>query len=85
MAKGAYCPECGKQTGQFNKGNYQCSREECGAVWWTAFDKPSAGKPRKGYKCSCCGNQTVHPVATVAGAKIWRCSVCATTIVSSVT
>ena len=81
MAKGYKCPECGNSTGKYSKGAYHCSTNTCRAVWWSTFDKPSAGTQRKGYKCKSCGNQTVHPVATVASARIWRCSTCATTIV----
>jgi len=77
--KGYTCPECGKAVGKHEKGAFHCP--SCKTVWWGAFDRPSAGQPRKGYKCKSCGNQTVHPLATVASAKIWRCSVCASTIV----
>ena len=82
--KGYKCPECGNSTGKYSKGAYQCGNSECGAVWWSVFDRPSAGVKRKGYKCISCGNQTVHPVTTVASAKIWRRSICGSTIVAAV-
>lgn len=84
MAKGYECPECRKFTGRYAKGAYHCSGAKCGAVWWSAFDRPSAGAKRKGHKCMSCSNHTMHPVATVAAAEIWRCSTCATTVVLAV-
>lgn len=80
MARGHRCPECCKLSGKYEKGAYHCGR--CGSIWWSPFDQPSAGGPRKGYKCTTCGNQTIHPQGTVAKAKVWRCSVCATTMVT---
>jgi len=84
MPKGIKCPECGKFNSTYEKGAYHCGNKQCGAVWWTAFDKPSAGTKRKGYTCESCGKQTVHPIADVAQARIWRCSTCATTIVKPI-
>jgi hypothetical protein len=79
--KGYQCPECSASTAKYEKGAYHCKNVDCGAVWWTAFDRPYAGEPRKGDKCVTCYNNTVHPIGEVAGGNIRRCSVCATTIV----
>lgn len=72
--KGSKCPTCESFTLRESNGVWECS--SCASVCWTAFDRPSAGKPRKGYGCGNCGNNTVHPVCEVGGATIWRCSVC---------
>lgn len=80
MARGYTCPECGNYTGRYRQGAYHCSTKACGAVWWTAFDKPSAGTSRKGSRYQTCGNQTMHPVTSVADAFLYRCSTCATTL-----
>ncbi len=77
--KGSKCPTCGSYTLREQNGVHKCS--SCGTVSWSAFDRPSAGKPRKGYACGTCGNFTVHPLGDVANATIWRCSVCGWSIV----
>lgn len=79
MTKGYQCPNCEKYSGEYKNGSYQCTNEECLAIWWGPFDKPSAGERRKGYKCFHCGRQTVHPVGQIGSVKIWRCSTCAAT------
>ena len=81
MAKGYKCPECNASTATYEKGAYQCQNQNCQAVWWSPFDRPSAGTQRKGYTCVTCDKKTIHPVAEVADATIWRCSTCGTTIV----
>lgn len=80
MARGYKCPECGKFAGTYKKGAYHCG--SCNSIWWSAFDRPSAGTPRKGYTCPTCGNLTIHPTGTVANAKVWRCSTCAVTMIT---
>jgi len=82
MAKGSKCPECKKSQSIFEKGAYHCGNKKCGAIWWSAFDRPSAGEKRKGYECDSCGKQTIHPIGIVVGAKVWRCSTCAFTIIA---
>jgi len=82
VSKGSKCPECNKSTGAYDKGAYHCQNEKCGSIWWTQFDKPSAGAKRKGYTCHICSKMTVHPLGIVSGAKLWRCSTCAVTIVA---
>ncbi|KPM92548.1 hypothetical protein AOR11_24855 [Vibrio alginolyticus] len=82
MAMGYKCPECGSNTARKEKGAYHCQKSDCGIVWWGAFDKPAAGQKRKGFHCHHCEKNTVHPIADVAGATIWRCSICGTTIVA---
>lgn len=84
MAKGYKCPTCEAQSGQYDNGHYQCSDEECGSIWWGPFDRPHAGEKRKGYKCSHCGRQTVHPVGELKDVRAWRCSTCASTILEAV-
>ena len=77
--RGYRCPECKKHTAIYQMGAYHCGNESCNAIWWTAFDKPSAGTKRKGYACVTCQRQTVHPLSKANGVEIWRCSTCATT------
>lgn len=84
MSKGSKCPECNKNKAVYERGANHCQNTHCGTIWWTQFDKPSAGTKRKGYTCQICGKMTVHPLGVVAGAKVWRCSTCATTIVAPV-
>jgi len=80
VAKGTKCPTCEGQTGVFENGRYQCSNSLCSTVWWSAFDPPTAGYPRKGYRCNNCANQTVHPVAEISNVNIFRCSTCGSAI-----
>jgi hypothetical protein len=79
MAKGYKCPTCKSQTGEYSRGAYHCGNPHCETVTWGPFDKPSAGEPRKGYACWNCEGQTLHPIAKVAEAEVYRCSVCGTT------
>ena len=81
MTKGYMCPECGESRATYERGAYHCGNKKCGAVWWTSFDKPSAGAKKKGFECGSCGKQTTHKIALVAGADIWRCSTCGSTTV----
>lgn len=81
MAKGYMCPECGEARATYDRGAYHCGNKKCGAVWWTSFDKPSAGAKKKGFECHSCGKQTTHKIAQVSGADIWRCSTCGSTTV----
>jgi len=80
MPKGFKCPSCGKSSGIYEKGIYRCGNAACSSIWWGPFDKPSAGKPRKGYACCQCGSQTLHEVAKIQGVTVWRCSTCAATL-----
>lgn len=80
MPKGNKCAACGRSTAVFDRGAYHC--KSCESIWWTSFDKPAAGEKRKGYACISCGKCTIHPLGTVASAKIWRCSTCAMTMVT---
>lgn len=80
MAKGYKCPTCSKFSGVYANGVHRCTNEACSSIWWGPFDKPSAGEPRKGYRCRQCDRQTVHPVAKMQGITIWRCSTCAATL-----
>lgn len=80
MARGFKCPTCGHLSGNYEKGAYRCTFKGCASIWWGPFDKPSAGKPRKGYKCHQCKQQTVHPVAEMNDISIWRCSTCGATL-----
>lgn len=79
MAKGYGCPGCEQQKGKYENGHYQCS--DCRTIWWTPFDRPSAGEKGKGEKCPHCRKQTVHAVADIADVKVYRCSICATSII----
>jgi ribosomal protein L37AE/L43A len=76
MAKGYRCPTCGKQSGQYRNGSYQCNDKKCSALWWGPFNKPSAGEKRKGFACFQCGRKTVHPVAKLGSVDVYRCSTC---------
>ncbi len=78
------CPECKKRTAKYDKGAYICTNSSCRTIWWSAFDKPAAGKSRRGFNCGTCGNGTVHPLATLDTINIWRCSKCATTTIKPV-
>jgi ribosomal protein L37AE/L43A len=79
MPRGYKCPNCGAMQGKYENGQYVCGNKSCGSIWWGPFDKPSAGEPRKGYKCHQCEKQTVHPVGTLKDIAIWRCSTCGAT------
>lgn len=79
MAKGYQCPNCRQHTGRYEKGAFLC--RACESIWWTSFDRPSAGEKRKGYACITCGRCTIHPSGTVGSAELLRCSTCATTVV----
>jgi ribosomal protein L37AE/L43A len=80
--KGSKCPSCGQYKMHLRRGVWRCAG--CKALCWTLFDRPYAGKPRKGYKCYNCERQTVHPLGRVKGADVWRCSTCGTTLVDAV-
>jgi len=80
MAKGNGCPTCHQHTSHLtDTGVHQCSN--CSTIWFTPFDRSAAGQSRKGFECVHCGRMTVHPLGSVGVAKIWRCSICGTTIV----
>jgi|CXWL01.1.fsa_nt_gi DNA-directed RNA polymerase subunit RPC12/RpoP len=76
MSRGYKCPTCSEMKGAYENGHYVCGNKSCGAIWWGTFDKPSAGEPRKGYKCHQCGKQTVHPMGVLNKVALWRCSTC---------
>ena len=80
---GMKCPSCGRKKASYENGALQCAG--CGTMCWTTFDRPSAGKPRKGWTCFNCGGMTIHPVGKVADAEVWRCSTCGTTFVCPLT
>lgn len=82
--KGKKCPECNKSQAVEERGANHCKNPACGAIWWSPFAAPTAGQSRKGYECTWCARQTVHPIGIVGSAKIWRCSTCAATLVAPV-
>ncbi len=73
---GYQCVSCGKKKADFENGHYICRDDECGAIWWGAFDKPFAGSPGKGYQCKHCQRNTLHWTGQVQSVYIYRCSVC---------
>jgi predicted RNA-binding Zn-ribbon protein involved in translation (DUF1610 family) len=81
MAKGFYCGACGRSVATQENGVFRCTNEECGAMWWDHFTRPTAGQPRKGYRCPTCTNHTMHPLGMVAGAEVYGCSTCGSTVI----
>lgn len=75
--RGAACPNCRSYKGEDRNGHYVC--RGCHTIWWTVYDRPSKGQKGRGYKCFTCFKMTLHEVGQVAGATIFRCSVCAST------
>jgi hypothetical protein len=79
MSRGSKCPNCEKYQGVSKRGLNHCGN--CGAIWWRAFDEPSAGSKGRGETCNSCGKLTMHDIGTVGSALVLRCSTCAATIV----
>ncbi len=77
--KGSQCPSCSKYTMEYKNGVWKC--RTCEALAWTPFDRPSADTKRKGHECFNCSNQTLHPIGDVLSTRVWKCSICATTVV----
>ncbi len=80
--KGYKCFHCGNHTMRKHRGVWRC--DSCNSIEWSAFERPIAGKPRKGFRCINCRGQTVHPIGRVASAYVSRCSVCGYTYVEPI-
>lgn len=77
------CQSCGEPKGDYmKKGYFKC--RDCGAIWWTIFDRPSAGVRRKGIECYQCNNMTMQPIVQIANVEVWRCGKCATTLLKPI-
>jgi ribosomal protein S27E len=68
------CPFCERNMGVFEQGTYRCNN--CAAVWWGPFDKPTANQQGRGYKCPECNNVTLFYVAEAGKFSIYRCGSC---------
>ena len=76
--RGQKCPNCNKYAGVIDKGVTTCGK--CRAIWWSPFDRPAAGRPRRGFTCINCGQMKMHPVGVIENTEAWRCSVCGATL-----
>jgi hypothetical protein len=79
MPERTHCINCEEFTAVYKNGVYQCERSECQSIYWGPFDKPHAGRRRKGETCFHCEGSTLHPVAQISNVEVWRCSVCGAT------
>lgn len=73
---GYRCPTCEESKAKYENGHYVCQNDDCGAIWWGAFDKPSAGSPGRGYPCKHCQRNTLHWTGQIDSVHIYRCSIC---------
>jgi hypothetical protein len=80
--KGGHCSCRGRNMTQKWCVVQRC--RNCRSMWWSQFDRPSMGRPRKGFACHTCDNNRVHPLGKVSDASVYRCSACGTTYVDQV-
>jgi len=77
--KGYKCSSCDELKADLTEhGHFKC--RECGAIYWTIFDRPVAGGKGQGERCSECGNTTLHLIAKMDEVQVLRCSACAFTL-----
>ena len=77
------CQSCGELTAEYNKkkGYHECKRQECRAIWWDIFDKPSGA--HDGYICYNCGaenTRTMQSVVHTGNVNLRRCNRCGRTL-----
>lgn len=75
--KGAWCPDCERYTMVLRRDVLRC--RNCHGLRWTPFDRPEAGRSKKGSTCHHCHNQTVHLIGVVSDAEVRRRSICGVT------
>lgn len=75
MAKGAWCPHCGKHTFHDKGSLNECS--SCQAVGWSWQKGVSKVGKGRGNKCPNCESLTLHVAGNLnSGQEIRRCGTC---------
>ena len=73
------CSNCKEQKADLTEqGHFKC--RNCGAIYWTIFDRPKAGRKGQGIYCTECGNQNLQLVDKMDEVEVLRCSACAFTL-----
>lgn len=70
------CSNCKEQKAELTEqGHFKCLN--CGAIFWSIFERPKAGRKGQGERCSECGNTTLHLVDEMDNVEVLRCTACA--------